>query len=199
MSRTITLSILAGFALALASGGAYAQAKPMPKPAPAAAAESGAADSELNFFANLQDSDVGTTFLVGVALGRFVTEDLELKLTQQLFWFDSSDIKLYSYSPTVSAEYQIRAPNSQLVGFAGGGLGISLGSIETTALGDDFFTYSLFVAPTAGVKYFLDERTALTYTLTYRIPLVEEICGDVDCIDAETTTLDNVFGFSIYY
>ena len=40
---------------------------------------------------------------------------------------------------------------------------------------------------------------SLTYSLSYQFPLVEETCGDVDCVSSDTTTLQNFLGFSIYY
>jgi hypothetical protein len=204
MSKTNSLSILAGIALALACNGAAAQAKPKPKPAPAPAPAAASADtdagvSEVNFFGNLSDSDLGTTLIAGVGFGKFLSESLELKVTQQMIYFDGGGFTFFNYSPYVSAEYQIKPAQSPVVFFVGGGLGLSLGSIESGSLGGDFFTYSLFVTPVGGLKYFVDERTALTWTMSYQFPLVEEICGDVDCIDSETTTLSNVFGVSIYY
>ena len=72
-------------------------------------------------------------------------------------------------------------------------------SFYADAGGFDFFTYSLFLTPTAGVKYFLDERMSLTYSLSYQFPIIGETCGDVDCVDSDVTTLLNFLGYSIYY
>jgi len=207
MFRPLSSLTIAGLVLALAAPGVHAQARKKtapppaaaPAPAPVESAGIGSGDTEVNLFGNLSDSDFGgTTLLLGVGIGKFVTDNLELKLVQTMFFLDSDAASIFSYSPYVSAEYQIR-PNlgTPLVGYVGGGLGLGLTSADFA--GSTFFTYSLYVTPVAGLKYFLSERTSLTYSLSYQFPLVEEICGDIDCFDSETTTLQNTLGFSIYY
>lgn len=208
LNRT-TLLTLAGAALALAATGASAQArapaKPAPaKPAPAAAAEpaggsAGAGDTELNFFGMLSDQDAfGTLITAGFSIGKYARDDLQLKLTQTLTIADYDAASIYTYAPYGSLEYQIRPnPASPIVLYVGGGVGLSLSSVEAGAF--DFFTYSLFLTPVAGAKFFIDERMSLTYSLSYQFPLIEETCGDIDCVSSDTTTLQNFLGFSIYY
>lgn len=206
MLKPSNILTIAGLALALAAPQALAQTKKKPAPvaqAPASSAGIGEGDTEINFFGSLQDHDAGITSLVlGVGFGKYVSDNLQLKITQTLIFADAdvagTSASAFIYSPYVSGEYQIRPnPSSPFVGFVGGGLGMQVGTID--AGGSDFFLYSLYLAPTGGVKYFLNERTSLTYTLTYQFPLVEEFCDDIDCYDSETTTLSNTLGFSIYY
>jgi hypothetical protein len=205
MIKKTTLLAMAGAALVFASG-ASAQTKKAPaKPAPAPAAEPassggvGEGSTELNFFGTLSDQDAfGTLITGGVSLGKYVNDDLLLKFTQTMTIVDGDGFSLFSYAPYGSAEWQFRPdPASPFVLYAGGGVGLSLSQID--AGGFDFFTYSLFLTPVAGAKFFLDERMALTYSLSYQFPLLEETCGDVDCVSSDTTTLQNFLGFSIYY
>lgn len=212
MLKRITISVLAGLALALAAPGAHAQAKApakpaakapaKPAPAPAAQTSSGGigqGDTELNFFGQLSDQDAfGTLLTLGVSYGSYLSDNVELKITQVMVYADADALSLFSYIPYVTAEYQFRPdPGSPLVFYAGGGGGINLTTID--AGGFDVFTYSLFLTPTAGLKYFLNERMSLTYSLSYQFPLVEETCDSVDCYSSDTTTLQNFLGFSIYY
>lgn len=211
MIKPFSRLTIAALALALAAPAVHAQARKKPAPpaatkAPAAAAPApagsggiGAGDTELNFFGSLSDSDFGgTTILLGFGLGKFVSDNLETKIVQSMTVIDADALSLFNYSPYVSMEYQIRPnPAAPFVAYAGGGLGLGLSTID--AGGSDFFTYSLYVTPVGGFKYFLNERTSLTYSLSYQFPLVEQICGDTDCFDSETTTLQNTLGFSIYY
>lgn len=196
LKRTMILAI-AGAALALAAPGASAQTKA--QPAAATSAGIGEGNTELNFFGQLSDHDAfGTLITLGVGLGKYVSDDLQLKLTQVLTLVDGDTFSLFSYSPYGSAEFQIQpAPGSPFVLYVGGGAGLNLTTIE--AGGFDFFTYSLFVTPVAGAKYFLGERMSLTYSLSYQFPLLEETCDSFTCVDSETTTLQNFLGFSIYY
>lgn len=211
MFKRFSILAIAGATLMLAAPGAFAQGKapakapaakksaPAPAPAPASSSGIGEGDTEFNFFGTLSDHETnGTTIQLGVAVGKFVSDDLELKLTQTLTILDGDAFSVFGYSPYVSAEYQIRPqPGSPFVAYVGGGGGINLLTID--AGGTDLFTYSLFLTPVAGFKYFLSERMSLTYSLSYQFPLIEETCGDLDCIDSETTTLQNFLGFSIYY
>lgn len=205
MFKPLSILTLAGLALALASPGAFAQTRSgtkKPVPVSAASESSGAVgkgDTELNFFGSLSDSElIGTSLLLGLGFGKYVSNNLELKVTQALVFFDATAVSAFIYVPQVSAEFQFRPnPGSPFVAFAGGGVGLSLGYIDT-GLGD-FFTYSLFLTPVGGFKYFLNERASLTYSLSYQFPLLEQTCGDIDCVDSETTTLQNTLGFSIYY
>jgi hypothetical protein len=204
-NKTILLAI-AGTALAIAAPGASAQTKKAPaKPAPAAEAPApssagiGEGDTELNFFGSLSDHEsLGTSITFGVALGKYVSDDLQLKLTQSMTILDSDAFSLFSYIPYGSVEYQIRpAAGSPFVFYVGGGGGLNLTTID--AGGFDFFTYSLFLTPTAGAKYFIAENMSLTYSLSYQFPLLEESCDATTCTDSETTTLQNFLGFSVYY
>lgn len=202
MFKRFSILAIAGAALMLAAPGAFAQGK-APAKAPAAAPASssgiGEGDTELNFFGSLSDHDAfGTTILLGAGVGKFVSDDLELKLTQTLIIVDADTTSVFGYSPYVSAEYQIKPqPGSPFVVYVGGGAGLNLLTVD--AGGTDFFTYSLFLTPVGGFKYFLNERMSLTYSLSYQFPLLEETCGTLDCFDSETTTLQNTLGFSIYY
>ena len=208
IKKTTLLAIAA--ALALAAPGAYAQAKkapakPAPAPAPAAAPapESsggvGQGNTELNFFGTLSDQDAfGTLLTAGVSIGSYVSDDLLLKFTQTMTLIDADAVSVFTYAPYGSAEFQFRPdPSSPVVLYAGGGVGLSLSTVD--AAGTSLFTYSLFLTPVAGAKFFIDERMALTYSLSYQFPLVEETCGDIDCMSSDTTTLQNFLGFSIYY
>lgn len=202
MFKRFSILAIAGAALMLAAPGAFAQGK-APAKAPAAAPASssgiGEGDTELNFFGSLSDHDaLGTTILLGVGVGKFVSDDLELKLTQTLIIVDADTTSIFGYSPYVSAEYQIKPqPGSPFVVYVGGGAGLNLLTVD--AGGTDVFTYSLFLTPVGGFKYFLNERMSLTYSLSYQFPLLEETCDTFDCYDSETTTLQNTLGFSIYY
>lgn len=197
-----TILAIAGAALAVAAPGASAQAKKAPAPAPAAAPSSagiGEGDTELNFFGTLSDHETtGTSITLGVALGKYVSDDLQLKLTQSMTILDGDAFSLFSYIPYGSVEYQIRPdPSSPFVLYVGGGGGLNLTTID--AGGFDFFTYSLFLTPTAGAKYFIGENMSLTYSLSYQFPLIEETCDSTTCLDSDTTTLQNFLGFSVYY
>lgn len=215
MFKRFSILAIAGAALMLAAPGAFAQGKgptakksapapaparaPAPAAAPASSSGIGEGDTELNFFGSLSDHDaLGTTILLGVGVGKFVSDDLQLKLTQTLTIVDADAASIFGYSPYVSAEYQIKPqPGSPFVVYVGGGAGLNLLTID--AGGSDTFTYSLFLTPVGGFKYFLNERMSLTYSLSYQFPLLEETCGALDCYDSETTTLQNTLGFSIYY
>jgi hypothetical protein len=206
LNRTMLVAI-AGTMLALAAPGASAQAKAKkPAPAPAPVAEPapsssgvGAGNTELNFFGQLSDQDAfGTLITLGVGFGTYMSDDLQMKVTQTMTVLDADSVSVFSYAPYVSLEYQIRPdPSSPLVLYVGGGGGLNLTTID--AGGFDFFVYSLFLTPVAGAKYFLDERMSLTYSLSYQFPIVGETCGDIDCFDSDTTTLQNFLGFSVYY
>ncbi len=204
MLKPFTIATVAGLALALAAPAASAQTKKVP-PKPAAVPASapsggvGAGDTELNFFGSLSDYDAGvTTATIGVAFGTYVSDDMELKLTSALILLDSDLASATLVNVGGSAEFQFRpAPGSPLVAFAGGGVGLLTGSVEAT--GVEYFAYSLYVMPVGGLKYFLDERVSLTYSLSYQLPLIGEYCGDIDCFDVDVTTVQNFLGFSIYY
>lgn len=203
MIKKTMLVALAGIALALAAPGASAQAKAkQPAPAPAAEPSSGAigaGDTELNFFGQISDQDaLGTLITLGLGYGTYTSDNMQLKLTQTITMVDADALSLFSYAPYVSAEYQIQPqPGSPFVLYVGGGAGLNLTTID--AGGFDFFTYSLFLTPVAGAKYFLEENMSLTYSLSYQFPILGETCGDIDCFDSDTTTLQNFLGFSIYY
>jgi hypothetical protein len=200
LNKTVLLAIAAA-ALAVAAPGASAQTKKAPAPAASAPSSSGIGegDTELNFFGSLSDHEaLGTTITFGVAFGKYVSDKLQLKLTQTMVVLDSDGFSLFSYIPYGSAEYQIRPdPASPFVFYVGGGAGLNLTTID--AGGFDFFTYSLFLTPVAGAKYFIAENMSLTYSLSYQFPLVEESCDSIDCYSSDTTTLQNFLGFSIYY
>jgi hypothetical protein len=200
LNKTILLAIAAA-ALAVAAPGASAQAKKAPA-APAAAPSSsgiGEGDSEINFFGALSDHEaLGTSITLGVAFGKYVSDNLQFKLTQTMVVLDSDAFSLFSYIPYGSVEYQIRPdPASPFVFYVGGGGGLNLTTID--AGGFDFFTYSLFLTPVAGAKFFIAENMSLTYSMSYQFPLVEESCDSIDCYSSDTTTLQNFLGFSIYY
>jgi hypothetical protein len=199
MLKSLNVSVIAGLALALASTGALAQkkpaAKPAAKPAPAASSSSGGVgqgDMEIGFFGNLRDDGATTLFLVGGSVGRYLTDSLEARVTASLAFVDAGGISSTILSPFVTAEYQFNT-GGPVVPYVGGGLGFfMLGN-------DDIFQFSLFVTPTGGVKYFLNERTSLEYALSYQYPLYGETCTDVDCFDADITTLQNTFRINLYY
>lgn len=203
IKKTILVAAV-GAALALAAPGASAQtkkapAKPAPVAAPASSAGIGEGDTELNFFGQLSDQDaLGTLITLGVGVGKYISDDLQLKFTQVMVIVDADTVSVFSYIPYGSVEYQIRAgAGSPLSFYVGGGAGLNLTTID--AGGFDFFTYSLFLTPVAGAKYFLGENMSLTYSLSYQFPLLEETCDSVDCVSSDTTTLQNFLGFSIYY
>jgi hypothetical protein len=199
MFKSFSVSVIAGLALALASTGALAQkkqpaAKPaaMPSPAPSSSGGIGKGDMELGFFGDFRDDGVSTTFLVGGSVGRYLSDSLEMRVTAALGFIDAAGVSTTIFSPYVAAEYQFNT-RTAWVPYVGGGLGFyMLGN-------DDIFVYSLFVTPTGGVKYFLNERTSVEYALSYQFPLVGEACTDIDCFDADVTTLQNTFRINIYY
>jgi hypothetical protein len=200
MLKSLNVSVIAGLALALASTGALAQTKKKPAPAAApapvatpAGGSVGAGDTELSFFGNIHDEGQITLFTLGVGIGNYVSDDLQLRLTQVMSYADAFGTSTFIYSPYGSAEYQIRQPGSPFVPYVGGGVGMFM------LANDDFFMYSLFLTPVAGVKYFLNERTSVEYALSYQFPLFGESCGDIDCVDADITTLQNSLRFNIYY
>lgn len=199
MLNKLHFAAIAAAALALASPGADAQT-PAKAPAPAASSAGiGEGDTEFNFFGSLSDHEAfGTSVVLGVGIGRFVSNDLQLKLTQSLIFLDGAGLSVIGYSPYVSAEFQIRPqPAGPFVLYVGGGVGLNLLSVDSA--GFDSFTYSLYLTPVGGFKYFLSERMSLTYSLSYQFPLVEETCTSFTCFDSDTTTLQNFLGFSIYY
>ena len=188
----LNLSVIAGLALALISTGAPAQSK---KAAPMPASTSsgvGQGDMELGFFGDLRDDGTSTSLIIGASVGRYLSDNLELRVTPTISFIDSDGVSTTVLQPYVSAEYQFNT-RSAVVPYVGGGLGFfMLGN-------DDFFMFSLFVTPTGGVKYFLNERTSVEYALSYQFPLVGEACNDIDCFDADVTTLQNTFRINIYY
>jgi hypothetical protein len=201
MQKSFSVSVIAGLALAFASTGALAQAKKKPAssppPPPVSTSSSsggiGAGDTEFSFFGNIHDEGPVTSFTVGVGFGNYISDKLELRLNQSLTYADAMGASSFAYIPYGSAEYQIITPGSPFVPYIGGGVGMFM---LTT---DDFFFYNLFLTPTAGVKYFLNERTSVEYALSYQFPLIGEACGDIDCVDADITTLQNALRFNIYY
>jgi hypothetical protein len=203
MLKPFSLVTIAGLAVALAAPGVSAQTRKAPAPAPISAPAPsggiGAGDTELNFFGLLSDSDAGiTTAVLGVAFGTYLSDSLELKLSPALILLDADDASATFVNVSGSVEFQFRpSPGSPVVLYAGGGAGLLTGGVE--AAGEDFFAYSLYLTPVGGVKYFLNERTSLTYSLSYQFPLFGEYCGDVDCFEVDVTTLQNFLGFSIYY
>ena len=197
MKTSLKASVIGGLALALASTGALAQTKKTPAaPAPAATPSGGgigAGDTEIGFFGNLRDDGASTALTVGVSFGSYASDNLELRLTNTLAFIDAAGTSTTVFSPYGSAEYQIVTPGSPFVPYVGGGFGMFI-------LGnDDFFMYSLFLTPVAGVKYFLNERTSVEYGLSYQFPLIGEACDDFDCYDADITTLQNNLRLNIYY
>jgi len=202
MKSITRVSVIAGLALALASGGALAQtrkpaAKPVtpPKPAPVQTTSGGIGrgDLEVGFFGNLNDSDAGTIFTVGAAVGRMMTDQLELRVTAAISFADIAGLSTFIFSPYVTGEYQFPIRGTPLVPYAGAGLGLFfLGN-------DDIAIYSLFATPVAGMKYFLNERTSFEYALSYQVPVLGEACDDFDCYDADVTTLQNTLRLNIYY
>jgi len=194
----LNLSVIAGLALALASTGALAQkkgaAKQVAKPAPATSSSAGIGqgDMELGFFGNVRDDGTITLILLGGSVGSYLTDNLEARVTGTLAFADAGGLSTTIFSPFVTAEYQFNT-RSAVVPYVGGGLGFFI-------LGnDDIFMYDLFLTPTGGVKYFLNERTSLEYALSYQFPLFGGACDDVDCYDAEISTLQNTFRINIYY
>jgi len=201
MKTSLKASVIGGLALALASTGALAQAKKKTAaaaatPAPAATPAGGGVgmgDTEIGFFGSLRDEGVLTALTLGVSFGNYTSDNLELRLTQTFSFIDAGGISTTVYSPYGSAEYQIVTPGSAFVPYVGGGFGMFLLS------NDDFFMYSLFLTPVAGVKYFLNERTSIEYGLSYQFPLIGEACSSATCDDADITTLQNSLRFNIYY
>ncbi len=201
MKNSVKASVIAGLALVLASTGALAQTKkktaaPAPAPAPAANLSGGgigAGDTEIGFFGSLRDEGAVSSLTLGVSFGSYASDELELRLTNTLSFVDAGGLSTTIFSPYGSAEYQIVTPGSPFVPYVGGGVGMFL-------LGnDDFFMYSLFLTPVAGVKYFLNERTSVEWGLSYQFPLIGEACDDVTCNDADITTLQNNLRLNIYY
>lgn len=194
----LNASVIAGLALALASTGALAQKKPAPKPvsaptpAPSSSGGIGQGDMELGFFGNVRDDGTTTLFLLGGSVGSYLSDSLEMRVTASLAFVDAGGISTTIFAPFVTAEYQFNT-RSAVVPYVGGGLGVFI-------LGnDDIFMYDLFLTPTGGVKYFLNERTSLEWALSYQFPIVGGACDDIDCYDAEITTLQNTFRINIYY
>ncbi len=195
----LNVSVIAGLALALTSTGALAQvkakkttSKPAATPASSSSSGVGQGDMEIGFFGDLRDDGVSTTFLVGGSVGRYMSDSLEGRVTASLSFIDAGGVSTTVFAPFFSAEYQFNT-RSQWVPYVGGGAGFfMLGN-------DDFFMFSLFATPTGGVKYFLNERTSLEYALSYQYPLYGEVCDDIDCYDADITTLQQTFRINIYY
>lgn len=200
MKTSLKASVIGGLALALAATGALAQTKkktaPVAAPAPAATPSGGgvgAGDTEIGFFGSLRDEGAVSSLTLGVSLGSYASDDLMLRLTQVLSFVDAGGLSTTIYSPYGSAEYQIITPGSPFVPYVGGGLGMFI-------LGNDnFFMYSLFLTPVAGVKYFLNERTSVEWGLSYQFPLIGEACDDITCNDADITSLQNSLRLNIYY
>ncbi|MGH8442152.1 MAG: hypothetical protein ACRETF_04525 [Nevskiaceae bacterium] len=197
MKNTTRVSVIAGLVLALACGAALAQTRkpPAAKPAPVDTSSGGIGrgDIELGFFGNLNDSDAGTLLLVGASAGRYMTDQLALRVTAAVAFADTAGISTFIFSPYVSGEYQFPIRGTPLVPYAGAGLGLFLLSNDT------FFVYSVFATPVAGVKYFLNERTSVEYALSYQVPVVGGACDDIDCYDVDVTTLQNTVRLNIYY
>ena len=200
MKNTTRVSVIAGLALALASGAALAQTKkpaasPAAKPAPVEPSSGGIGkgDLELGIFGKLNDSDAGTILAIGASVGRFMTDQLELRVTAAVVYADTAGISTFILSPYVSGEYQFPIRGTALVPYAGAGLGLFL------LTNDLVTTFSLFATPVAGMKYFLNERTSVEYALSYQVPVVGETCDAFDCYSSDTTTLQNTLRLNIYY
>lgn len=200
MFKTLNVSVIAGLALALAATGALAQTKksaPKQTSAPASSASSssggiGKGDTEFGFFGDLRDDGSSTALTIGAAVGFYLKDNLELRVTPTVSFIDAGGISTFIFAPYVSAEYQLNT-GSAWVPYVGGGLGIFL------LANDDISMYSIFATPTGGVKYFMNERTSLEYALSYQFPLVGEYCDTFDCYDADITSLQQNFRINIYY
>ena len=196
MLKSFNVSVIAGLALALASTGALAQSKKgASASAPTPSSHSGGigkGDMEFGFFGNLRDDGASTSLTIGASVGAYLSDSLELRVTPTLSFVDAGGVSTTILSPYVSAEYQFNT-RSAVVPYVGGGLGFfMLGN-------DDIFMFGLFATPTGGVKYFLNERTSLEYAVSYQIPLYGELCNDIDCYDADISSLQNNFRINIYY
>ena len=101
----LNLSVIAGLALALASTGALAQKKqptpaPTPAPAPSSSGSSiGQGDMELGFFGNLRDDGTTTSLTLGAAVGSYLSDNLELRVTPTIAFIDGGGVSATLFSP----------------------------------------------------------------------------------------------------
>lgn len=202
MNKSIRVSVIAGLALALASTGALAQAKksaPPPAPViksapPPSSSGIGDGDKEIGFFGSLRHDDFSDSTTLGVSFGTFISDNLELRTNQTVSISNASGGSTFvSYTPTFTAEYQFRTGGSPVVPYIGGGGGLFLGGDS------NIFFYALFLTPTAGVKYFLNERTSVEYALAYNYSLLASGCDSYTCTDVDIEILQNTLRINFYY
>lgn len=205
MFRTIGYTVV--LVLAMSAPGVHAQTskkqgKPAPATQPAASgvAGIGKGDSEFGVFGNYTNFD-DTDFqllIVGVSLGKYLSDSFQLRISPAITYLDGGGISSFTLAPVISGEFQFRGASrsNPVVPFVGGGIGISIGYSDFGA--SDSVDFSLGIGPTGGLKYFLSERNSLELAMTYLFGIGTS-CGDVDCLDTQTNTLQQTLRFNFYY
>lgn len=196
------LAAAAGLALLSASGLADAQARPTAKAAPSAAKQGiGEGDTELGFFANYTtfddvDSD---TLTLGAVFGTFLSDSVELRVTPVISFTDAGGFSMFNLGPYVTVE-KLFAMGSPVVPYVGGGIGLNVGFGSDQSA--DIFNIGLFLTPTAGLKFFVTERTALEYALSLQGGFLYNCVSTPaysECNLGERTAVSNTLRFNVYF
>lgn len=214
MTKTVWSAAISVVALLALPAHAQTATKPAQQKKPVAAQQAptsslaqnragvGKGDTEFGLFASystLDDADLDQ-FLIGASIGRFMTDRLEFRIAPQFIYVKAAGTDIYSFNPLFTLEYLFRT-NSPVIPFVGGGLGIDLSYINgpSTAFSTgDIFRFGISLAPTAGVKYFLSERTSIELGLSYQLGLASS-CDDSTCNDTDTKILQQNIRFNFYY
>lgn len=213
MKNMPSVSVVLILALVLAAPVASAARKQAPAPTPVEKALKGGAsksesgpvgkgDTEFGFgfdYVNYEDQDTNQVTLTA-SVGKLVSDRLEISIDPTITWLDSGGFSSFSLIPFVGVKYLIRGANlrNPVVPYVGAGIGIDLTSSDSGGAGGSTFTYGLFVAPVAGLKAFVSERTSLEYAVQYNVGVIES-CDSYDCFSGSLLGLNNVLRFNIYY
>ncbi len=158
----------------------------------------GKGDTEFGFsflFSNYDEQDTNQVQLTA-SVGKFISDRAELSIEPTITYFDSAGSTSFTLAPFVAFKYLFRGANlsNPVVPYVGAGIGIDITSTSGASSSTDF---GLFVAPVAGLKYFVSERVSLEYALSFNFGILESC--DVDCFGGTLQGLNNALRFNIYY
>ena len=158
----------------------------------------GKGDTEFGFsflFSNYDEQGTNQVQLTA-SVGKFISDRAELSIEPTITYFDSAGSTSFTLAPFVAFKYLFRGANlsNPVVPYVGAGIGIDITSTSGARSSTDF---GLFVAPVAGLKYFVSERVSLEYALSYNFGILESF--DVDCFSGTIQGLNNLLLFNIYY
>ena len=225
MSKTFPrlIAVAASLALLISAGSAEARArakkkdaKPVAESTSKSAAKPAAGKaSEAKHGVGKGDSEFGILFdythfdsnfdnvTLGAVFGKYLRDTVELRITPVINYssIDTGGGRFnnFSFLPYVTVEKLF--PNaSPVVPYVGGGIGLTVGygtggGIDTTDLG-------LFVTPVGGLKFFVSERMALEYALSFRVGFdyrCVDSGGYSSCNTGDMTGFRNDLRFNVYF